>query len=32
LPNSPVLKTRLNPGGHPKSPSDGHFKFPQLSA
>ena len=20
------------PGGHPKSPSDGHFKIPQLSA
>ena len=22
----------LSPGGHPNSPSDGHFKFPQLSA
>ena len=22
----------VSPGGHPNSPSDGHFKFPQLSA
>jgi hypothetical protein len=26
------INTVLGPGGHPKSPSDGHFKFPHLSA
>ena len=25
-------QVHLRPGGHPKSPSDGHFKIPQLSA
>ena len=27
-----VQVLRFHPGGHPNSPSDGHFKFPQLSA
>jgi len=26
------VKALPTPGGHPKSPSDGHFKIPQLSA
>ena len=26
------IGTGNSPGGHPNSPSDGHFKFPQLSA
>ena len=29
----PAIMERVDyPGGHPNSPSDGHFKFPQLSA
>lgn len=25
-----AVKAPPDPGGHPKSPSDGHFKIPQL--
>ena len=27
-----AAKKREIPGGHPNSPSDGHFKIPHLSA
>ena len=28
----PTYESMLGPGGHPKSPSRGHFKFPHLAA